>query len=349
MIEEIRKAIDKELASFLDDAEKKYAFSSISPLLGSSLREYVLRDGKRVRPSLFILLHDGYFEGGTPPKGLYRSAIATELLHAFLLIHDDIVDRSEMRRGLPAMHRLLDAGIKELPFLSFNGDDLAIILGDIVYSLAIEAFLSIETDPTLKERAFLKFVESALLTGCGEFIEMLAGAKKVDDVSRETIYSIYDFKTSHYTFVSPMLAGAILANAPNSELEALSELGLSLGRAFQINDDILGVFGDEKITGKSSLTDIAEKKKTLLLFHAYQNARPTQKEKIEMILSKNDIETKDLDEIKQIMVDTGSLGYAKSEIERLREFSFELLLKTKVKETQQKDLTLLIEKILPKI
>lgn len=343
----MRRQIDLEISVFIDFVGDKYNLENLSPLIFDSIKEYLLREGKRVRPLLFLLSYKGYATPGPDPKNLFRSAIGTELLHAFLLIHDDIVDRSQTRRGLPSAHRILAEKTANLPFLSFGGEDLAIILGDIVYSMAIEAFLSVETNPKNKEKALLAFVESAFLTGCGEFIEMLAGAKALQDVSEETVLSIYDYKTAYYTFVSPLLAGAILAEAPMADLKKLKELGLSLGRAFQINDDILGIFGEEEVTGKSSLTDLAEKKKTLLLLHAYNNADKELKLHLDNIIAKNEIGQVELELVRKIMLETGSLIYARRAIEELSSAAISILDEISLDGRYRLLLTDLVKKVLP--
>ncbi|MDI6799254.1 MAG: polyprenyl synthetase family protein [Actinomycetota bacterium] len=346
MIEQTKRRIDLEISSFIEYIDEKYDLKNLSPLMFESIREYLLREGKRVRPLLFIFAHMGYSTRQDEPKNLFRAAISTELLHDFLLVHDDIVDRSDTRRGLPSMHKMLGKEIEGHPFVSFSGEDLAIIIGDVIYSMALEAFLSVEEEPERKEAAFLKFIESAFYTGCGEFIEILTGSKKLLEISKELIYKIYDYKTAHYTFVSPLLAGAMLAGAQGEDLAHLKQFGISLGRAFQINDDILGVFGDEKSTGKSSLTDLTEKKKTLLLWHAYENAGAEAKRDIQHILSKDLVTKTDLDKARKIMTEAGSLGYAKSEILALSERAAFSLKSTTMKDEYKAEIATLMKMIL---
>jgi geranylgeranyl diphosphate synthase type I len=216
----------------------------------------VLREGKRIRPLLFLTGYSGFTN--KPAPGLYTSALSFELLHDFMLIHDDIIDKSDTRRGKPSMHALLNNYLKGTPNLKFSGEDLAIVLGDVIYAMAINAFLYIKEEKERKERALKKFVEAAMYTGSGEFIELIYGIKKLDKIKKEDIYKVYDFKTAYYSFASPLAIGAILAGAGKKQVDNIFKYGICLGRAFQIKDDIICMFDTEERTGKSSLTDLQE-------------------------------------------------------------------------------------------
>ncbi len=315
MFEKLKNKLDKELVSLLAYINKRHGINRISPLIQESLKDFFLRSGKRIRPLLFITAYKGF--SSRNPRSLFRSALATELLHDFLLVHDDIVDKSRTRRGKPAMHVLLEKRTKKLKNRTFRGEDLAIVIGDIMYAIAIESFLFIEENPRNKEKALAEFVRSACYTGCGEFIELLYSAEDVSRITRSHIYRIYDYKTAYYTFVAPLVSGAILAGAGKKEQEKLNRFGICLGRAFQINDDILGIFGDEKQTGKSSLSDLRENKKTLLVWHAYRYAPAKEKKELQRILGREKIGTRELLRARQIIRDSRSLEHARSQIKKL--------------------------------
>ncbi len=344
MFNVIKNKINEELEKYISYVDKKYNLHRISPLLLHSIKEFVLRDGKRLRPALFVIGYKGF--SAKTPKNLFRSALSMELLHDFFLIHDDIVDKSNMRRGKPTMHIALDEKIKKAKKAKLTGQDLAIITGDILYSLAMESFLSIKTSPARKEKALIKFIEAACYTGCGEYIEMLLGSADIKNVTKNKIYEIYDYKTAHYTFIAPLTAGAILANASKREVKQLSELGINLGRAFQIKDDILGIFGNESSTGKSSLTDLEEDKKTLLTWHAYNNASEKQQSIIRKITTKGKLTREDLNEAQRIIKNTGSLEYAEKEIQKFVHRSLDILKASKMKLKYKNGLLSYIKKIL---
>lgn len=318
MLKALKERIDRELIKFIRETDKLYLLSKISPVLFKSIKHFVLRKGKRLRPIIFVI---GYlsFAKKTAP-GLYRSALSIELLHDFLLVHDDIIDKSDLRRGKPSLHIMLSNYLKGAKFIKFNGQDLAIIAGDVLYAMAIEAFLSIKEDLARKEQALKKLIEATVYTEGGEFIELLSGIKDIAKIKKEDIYKIYDYKTAYYTFASPLVIGAILAGAKKDELQKLLQYGIYLGRAFQIKDDILGMFGEEKKIGKSVLADLQEAKKTILIWYAYHHSNKENKLAIRRILSKEHADKEDLLKMRKVIVACGGLEYSQKEITKfLRE------------------------------
>jgi len=315
MLYQIKKKIEHQLDPFLQNADKSYSLKIISPLLFKSIRDFILTDGKRIRPALFIIGYEGFSKKRAP--GLYQSALSVELLHDFFLIHDDIIDKSDTRRGKPSLHKVYEEFLAKHKNIKFNGQDLAIVAADIIYALAIKAFLSIKEDFQRKEKALQRFIKAAVHTGCGEFIELLSGIKNIEEISKKDIYKIYDYKTAHYTFASPLSMGAILAGASANQINKLSEFSLYLGRAFQIRDDILGMFSDEKKTGKSALSDLQEAKKTLLIWYAYNHSDKKNKSLIKSILNKRKVTKIDLLRVRKVTKQSGALDYTQGEIHNL--------------------------------
>lgn len=315
MFLKIKIGVEKELSAYVREVDKLYSLNRLSPLLFKSIKEFILRSGKRIRPVLFCIGYLG-FSKKTPP-GLYRSALSLELLHDFMLVHDDIIDKSDTRRGKPSMHALLNRYLLPGKKAKFSGEDLAIVAGDVMYSMALDAFLSVKEDMRRKEDALRKLISAALYTGSGEFIELLLGTKPIEKVTREDIYKIYDYKTANYTFASPLSMGATLAGAKPEQVEKLFSYGMLLGRAFQVKDDIIGVFGEEKETGKSNLTDIKEAKRTLLIWHAFNQAEKKDRLIIKRIMEGKTARITELAKIRRIIVDTGALLYAENQIKYL--------------------------------
>ncbi|HZX00799.1 MAG TPA: polyprenyl synthetase family protein [Candidatus Paceibacterota bacterium] len=312
MLNKIKNTLETKLVGYLDDLDKKYSLKEISPILFKHIREFALRKGKRVRPTLFIIGYLGFAK--KPIAGLYTSALSLELLHDFMLVHDDIIDKSDLRRDKPTMHILLGRYLKGSKNIKTSGQDLAIIIGDVMYAMALESFLAIKESPSHKEKALRKLFQVAMYTGSGEFIEILYGARDISKISQENIYKVYDLKTAYYTFGFPLTMGAVLAGAKEPEIRKLFKYGVYLGRAFQIKDDILGMFSEEKEIGKSILCDLQEAKKTLLVWRAYRKATPRQKSAIKVILNKKKITKQDLLKMRRIVKETGSLDYAKKEV-----------------------------------
>ncbi|MDD4899424.1 MAG: polyprenyl synthetase family protein [Candidatus Omnitrophica bacterium] len=308
----MKNTIEKELLSCAQELKKNYSLHKISPLLINYIKNFISREGKRVRPLLLILGYQGFVKRASP--GLYRSAVSIELLHDFMLVHDDIIDKSEMRRGKPSVHKMLNDYLRNYPPQKFSGEDLGIVVGDVLYAMGIDTFLAIKEKYPRKEEALKQLVRAALYTGSGEFIELLCGTKTLDKVSKEDIYKIYDYKTAYYTFSSPLAIGAILAGAPKKETERMIKYGIYLGRAFQIKDDIIGMFEEEKKIGKSTLTDLQEAKKTLLIWYAYNHSNKAAKKSIRKIMEKKVAKRADLLVMRRIISDSKALDYAKNEV-----------------------------------
>jgi geranylgeranyl diphosphate synthase type I len=315
MYNKIKKLIERELNNVVRDLDRAYSLSKVSPLLSRSIKDFTLRKGKRLRPLLFVIGYLGFAKGRAPY--LYKTAVSFEFLHDFLLVHDDIVDKADTRRGKPSMHKMFENYLKRFKNIKFNGQDLALIVGDVIYARAIESFLSIKENTGRKEKALRKFINSAIRTGIGEFTELLSGIKNIEKVSRQDIYRIYDYKTASYTFASPLSCGAMLAGADEKQTNKLYKYGIYLGRGFQIKDDISGMFSEEKEIGKSALTDLQEAKKTILIWYAYHNSTKKDKATIRKVLAKNKVKRGDLLKMRKIIRLSGALDYAKGEISNL--------------------------------
>ncbi|MDD4938754.1 MAG: polyprenyl synthetase family protein [Candidatus Omnitrophica bacterium] len=312
MFTKIKNRIELELAGYIRGVDKTFAISRGSPVLFNALKDFISREGKRIRPFLFIISYLGFTKRSAP--GIYTSAVALELLHDFMLIHDDIIDKSLTRRGAPSMHAMLNSHLRDYKDIKFSGEDLGIVAGDMLYAMALRAFLSVKEDVSRKESALKKLMESAVFTGSGEFIELLYGAKDINEVTKKDVFRIYDLKTANYSFATPLCMGAILGGASRRQADMLFQAGIYLGRAFQIRDDCLGLFGDEGKMGKPSLTDLQEAKKTILIWYAYNRSGKKDRSAVEMILSKKSVGRDDLYEMRRILSRSKTLEFAARQI-----------------------------------
>lgn len=329
--------IDQSLMTFLEKAKKEYPFGQVHPILFNSIKDFCARPGKRIRPLLMALSYQGYTSRKNLPAHLYTACGCLELLHDFMLIHDDIIDCSDLRRGKPTLHKIL-AKTRRASQNEKLGSDLAIVAGDIVYALAIDAFLTIEEDPLRKEEALKYFVQTAAFTAMGEFIDILHGFENVRRIAEKDVFLNYSLKTARYTFECPLRIGAILAGAPAQELETLSRVGLMMGQAFQIQDDIIGIFSTEKKIGKSILSDIAECKKTILVCHAYRTLTGKQRRDFLRTFEKPQKTYSDLVKIRRIFIDAGSLAYSLEKINTLLTQSHQKLALLRMKPVFKKTL-----------
>jgi len=311
----IKNRVEKELTAYSRSIDRLYSLNKLSPILFKSIKEFICRDGKRVRPILFCIGYQGF--SSKTPSELYRSALSLELLHDFMLVHDDIIDNSDTRRGKPSLHILLDRYLQKQKTAKFDGQDLAIVTGDVLYAMALDAFLAVKENPLRKEAAFKKLISAALYTGSGEFIELLLGIKPLEKVTQKDIYKIYDYKTANYTFASPLSMGAVLGGAKPRQVDKLFSYGIMLGRAFQIQDDIIGAFSEEKESGKSSFADIKEAKRTLLVWYAFKKSDKNGRRMIKEIMLARSFNKNHLYKMREIIKNTGALTYAQNQIEYL--------------------------------
>lgn len=313
----LKKRVDKELSRFIKEINSSYNLNKISPIFYKSVKDFVLREGKRIRPILFIIGYLGFAK--KQAKNLYKSALSVELLHDFLLIHDDIIDKSDLRRNKPSMHKSFNNYLKKHKDIKFKGEDLAIVVADAINAFAVDALLSIKESPKRKEEALKIFLKAAVYTELGEFIELLEEIKEIKNTTEEAVYKIYDYKTAYYTFALPLAMGATLAGAGKKDIELLKRYGLTIGRAFQIKDDILGIFGNEKKTGKSSSGDLEEAKRTILIYQAYKKSNKKEKAIMASIFSKKIVTKSDLLKMRKLIIASGSLAYAQRQVVLLEE------------------------------
>ena len=310
----LKKQINKELNIFVNKQLQQFKIDKTDSLLSEGIKNFVLRDGKRIRPIFFILSYRGYSPGKKLSKALIQTSLAFELLHDFLLIHDDIIDNSLTRRGKPTLHKFFQKAIKQN---EKTGQDLSIVTGDIVYAMAINAFLSIK--PTTKNiiPGLQEFLKATILTGTGEFIDIRNGLTSIKNITLHQIRTNYLLKTAEYTFMSPLYCGCVLAGKPINEAKKIAFYGQCLGEAFQSQDDIIGMFAKSKTIGKSVLSDIIESKKTLPIYLAYNKAPLKDRRFIEKSLGNIKLKYSDLQRIRRIIIDTGAYNQSKQEILKL--------------------------------
>jgi len=217
--------------------------------------------GKTIRGLLVTL---GFqLNGKKENKDILDIAAAFEIVHAALLIQDDIMDKSPTRHGKPSYHYVLGA--------DHFGLSQAMCAGDVGFMLANRIILDSNFNSTIKNKAASVFADIVLKTIIGQILDVHFTYKEVPK-NEDEIGEMYKLKTAQYTVSGPLLIGAILAGSSPELLHQIDGFGKNLGIAFQIKDDILGVFGDEKTVGKSVFSDIREGKNTFLYVHALENA-----------------------------------------------------------------------------
>ncbi len=272
----------------------------------AALRDYVLRGGKRLRGALVLLGHEA---GGGARETALEASIGVELLHAYLLVHDDLMDRDDVRRGGPTVHAALRAPLGE-----HLAGSIAILLGSLCQAWAYELVLAAPVAPERALRAARQLTESLQEVTVGQALDLAAPAGLELDAAG--VLEVQRLKTGSYSFELPLRLGALLAGAAPALLDALSRYARPLGQAFQIADDLLGTFGSPEQTGKPNASDLREGKRTLLIARALEKASPADAAALRAGLGNP---AADIDALREILRRTGAEEFARAEAERLRD------------------------------
>ncbi|HSA83960.1 MAG TPA: polyprenyl synthetase family protein [Patescibacteria group bacterium] len=253
------------------------------------------KEGKHIRGALVCLGYE--LVSQQQMKDLYKVSAGYEIMHTALLIHDDIMDKSATRRGRPTLYRALGG--------NHYGMSQAISLGDAGFFLAIDMLNRSRIPEKRKATVLSFFFEIILQTINGQMLD-IALAHKLAAFSEKDVLKIAQYKTAYYTLVGPLVIGALLAGAGKRSIERLTSFGEHLGIAFQLQDDLLGIFGDENILGKSTSSDIEEGKNTLLFINAFMNATDEQKTFLMNTYGNGTISKKQQQTIQDIFLATGA-------------------------------------------
>jgi geranylgeranyl diphosphate synthase type I len=260
--------------------------------------------GKMIRGGLVGFTHDMY-AGGCPEAAVAAGA-AMELFQSAFLIHDDIMDRDEVRRGRPAMHtgytRL--AGEARLHEPGHLGEALGICCGDLALFLAFDILCSLDIDGGVKGRLLPRYCRELEYVGLAQMADVWQGASP-DGATREEILALYRCKTGRYTFSLPFAAGLILAGQEEELVNHFVLLGEKMGILFQIKDDELGLWADEKDLGKPIGSDISENKKTLYREILFARADGATKEKLHTLFGAEGLGIEDLAFVRAAMQNLG--------------------------------------------
>ena len=340
--EAIAAEVSDQLEAFL--AEKAAEFEAISPdaaAVGEALIEFT-RGGKRIRPVLLwwgFQLAGGDVRAGTTSGtsvspttgtsassatgtsadvavGLAQAAGSLELLHAAALIHDDVIDNSDTRRGRPALHRQFEARHQAS---GFHGDgasfgvSASIVIGDICLALSEELFE--RSQEALGGNRMARELRGTVRRDVmvGQYLDVLAEVIPLDDDRiADRAWEVLSYKSAKYSVEQPLLLGAALAGADSRQLEEISGFGLPLGQAFQLRDDVLGIAGDPEATGKPAGDDIREGKRTVLIAETAARISAEQLEILASRLGDSNLTDAEVAECVDMITDSGGLAAVES-------------------------------------
>lgn len=303
----VKADIDARIESYFSSRrEEAEAIDKRYGELWGAMSSLALTGGKRLRPYMTVLSYEAY--GGEDYDSILEVAMAEELLHLALLIHDDIIDRDYVRHGglnVAGQYRQRYA-VSQRPgaVIDHFANAAALTAGDLLLAAAHTQVLASGFGDADKLHVLRIMERSTFEVGGGQHLDMeavLGGLKQADPLT------VARYKTAGYSFVGPLTTGIMLAHAPAADIDRVRQIGHNAGIAFQLSDDILGVFGDEIQTGKSSSNDLREGKRTLLAKEAYERATPARRKTFDKLFGRPELSDAQAQQLRDIITDTGAL------------------------------------------
>ncbi len=309
-----KERFDKPLAQYMDEQIENVKQSDTETAHALHHAKNILcGGGKRLRPALAAWSYVG--SGGKSPHDelITRAGIYIELIHLYLLIHDDIMDRDDQRHGVPTIHTYYRDRLQpHLPEIAQHmGESIALIIGDMVNALGSAALFTAPGDPERIISALRYMQETIVQTAVGQSSDMRFAVAPT--VSPSDVLRMYRQKTAHYTIATPLILGSVLARGDDPEVyRAIMDVALPLGTAFQIRDDIIGLFGTQEQIGKPVGSDISEGKMTFLLATALERATDHQRATINALRGTDHLTPEEIATFCQVITDTGARAAAEA-------------------------------------
>ncbi len=315
LVAEPMAAIERRLHEVLDSESRRW--SRVDPELVTCFElvsEFIANGGKRLRPAFCVLAHLGV--GGRPDdERLMDLGAALELLHTFALVHDDVMDGSDLRRHAPTVHRAMAARHTDGGWSGEQrrfGEGMAVLLGDLTFVYATRLTAGMPT-PVIE-----LFGELQIELHVGQYLDLLGAARGDDDAERADRVLLY--KTAKYSVERPLHLGVALNGRLEALRDPLSRLGLAVGRAFQLRDDLLGALGEPAVTGKPIGEDFREGKRTALIHHARrwadEGGHPAAGAALDR-LGQPDLDDEGVRSIQQVLVRSGAVAASEGRIAEL--------------------------------
>ena len=310
--------INASLAQFfnVEAAYLREIGSELNPV-ADSLGHFLLDSGKRLRP-LFAAI--GFLgAGGELNPSIIRATASLELVHVCALIHDDVMDASDTRRGAPAIHKQFE-GLHESEKLHGSSEQFgvasAILLGDLALIWAAKALHESGAPADLILRSLPFYDEMRVELMAGQYLDVYEQALASESVERSL--KVARYKSGKYSIERPLHFGASLAPHFTPEIIATySNYGLPLGEAFQVRDDVIGVFGDPEKTGKPAGDDLREGKRTVLVATTLSRATPSQRSQFLELFGRKELDIDHINTLREVIIDTGALAELESIIEEM--------------------------------
>ncbi len=334
-----RDQVQQVLDDFLDQREAELAPLGADATRLISEARTAVRGGKRFRAAFCHWGYRAIEPDVADPAALARACASLEVLHASALVHDDYMDASDTRRGRPATHRAFEtehraAGWRGDP--EQHGAAAAILLGDLLLGWAGDLLrhCGLGADGVASGMDLFELCRNEVIAG--QFLDVSVQARGRADV--DTAMTVLRYKSAKYSIERPLHIGAGLAGADADRIEQLSRFGLPLGEAFQLRDDLLGVFGDPAVTGKPAGDDLVEGKRTVLVALALDAAPPAAAQRLDSALG-TPLTADDVDELRAIIEGSGARSQVEAVIGELAEHAVQALRASDVDEQARVVLT----------
>ncbi len=311
-VDPLREAINSSLTQFVD-RENEYLNSIGSELapVATALKNFLIDSGKRFRPLFAAAGFVG--SGGILDQASINAVASIELVHVCALIHDDVMDGSATRRGAPAIHKLFEKLHQEQSLSGSRtqfGVATAILLGDLALVWASKALHESGVNSQSLLRALPLYDEMRVELMAGQYLDVYEQALASESIERSL--KVARFKSGKYSIERPLHFGAALSSGSN--LAAYTGYGIPLGEAFQLRDDLLGVFGDPAQTGKPAGDDLREGKRTVLIAAALERCSAEEKLRVNTLLGKPDLSFSEVEELRSIITSSGAVDFVEEMI-----------------------------------
>ncbi len=337
----LAKEMDRRLEVYWDgELKKDFGFNNSQKELVKKMllhaKEHNLRSAKRARAGFVYYGYKlGEKDSGLPQleyeirndgEGIWKVCEAVEVVHTALLMHDDFMDEDLVRRGKPTTQVFFGKEDKHF------GEAMAVNVGDSVLCLGFERLLDCGFEAEKINKVMRQMFRSITNTAYGQAYDV--SLPKLEDLNEEKVLSLHRAKTGIYTYENPLLIGGILADLGEDILEILRDYSADGGVAFQLQDDILGVFGDEEKTGKSANSDLLQGKVTLLVIKTLEMGNEEQKKDLLNVWGKgvvvnrlSAVDGRDIERAKRAIKESGSYDYSVKVARELNEKSIEIVQK----------------------
>ena len=320
-LQQINDTIDLFFSRNIGDA------TTVSPYyeqLWQDMHRLIGSGGKRLRPRMVLRAYDAF--GGDTHEDVLPIAASQELLHMSLLIHDDIIDRDYVRYGVDniagkyfkSYYDIVEDEAERLHY----AQSAAILAGDLLIAGSYRLIVSSNIDGGILRAVQDVHSRSIFDVAGGELIDTEAAFRPANSIDAQTVAQ---YKTASYTFIGPLTIGAILAGASDDDVMQLRSFAKSLGVAYQLRDDVIGIFGDEQTIGKPTISDIREGKHTYMVEEFYKLADDDQKTRFEQHFGDKHVSPEEAEIIMQLLQESGALKRTEEAIAEYTQQAYDAL------------------------